>query len=62
MRVLTNQQFAAAVVTMINDPGAYRRASVTDLKLISAVIGVIRDDIEKELASRKRQPRMRIVK
>lgn len=59
---MTNRQFAAAVVTMIDDPSAYRRCSTKDLVLISAVLGVVVDGIEKELASRERQPRLRIVK
>jgi hypothetical protein len=59
---MTNRQFAAAVVMMIDDPSAYRRCSVQDLVLISAVLGVVVDGIEKELESRKKHPRLRIVK
>lgn len=58
---MTNRQFAAAVVSMMDDQSAYRRIAVADLVLISTILGVIRDDIERELASRKRKPRMRIV-
>lgn len=59
---MTNRQFAAAVINMMEDPSTYRRCSVKDLVLISAVLGIVRDGIEKELASRKREPRLRVVK
>lgn len=58
---MTNSQFAAAVVTMIDDPSAYRRCSVKDLVLIGAVLEAIREGIGKELASRKRKPSLRLI-
>lgn len=58
---MTNAAFAAAVVTMIDDPSAYRRCSVKDLVLIGAVLEVISEGIGKELASRKRKPNLKLV-
>lgn len=58
---MTNAAFAAAVVTMIDDPSAYRRCSVKDLVLIGAVLEVIREGIGKELSSRKRKPNLKLV-
>lgn len=58
---MKNREFAAAVINMMEDPSTYSRCPVKDLILIDAVLGVIREGIEKELASRKRQPRLRLV-
>lgn len=58
---MTNSQFAAAVVMMIDDPSAYHRCSVKDLVLIGAVLEVISEGIGKELASRKRKPSLRLI-
>ena len=59
---MTNHQFAAAVVNMIDDPSAYGRCSMVDLVLIDGVLSAIRSEIEQELAQRKRQPRLKVVR
>ena len=52
---MTTTEFAAAVVVLIDDNGAYRRASNRDLMVIFGVLSAIVASVESELKRRKKR-------
>lgn len=49
------QEFAAAIIVLIDDQGAVRRASRRDLTMIEGVLTVILDTVADELRRRDQQ-------
>jgi hypothetical protein len=49
------QEFAAAIIVLIEDQGAVRRASRRDLAVIEGVLTVILDSVTTEMQRRDQQ-------
>jgi hypothetical protein len=52
------QEFAAAIIVLIEDQGAVRRASRRDLAVLEGVLTVILDSVVAELQRRDQQGRI----